>query len=458
MLLLDYKPRLLRRITFAIALLAPLTALPAFAQFQGVPAPRNSAPQQSAPAQAPASSSGGSGAAGNAMAIAAVVNEDIITVFDVQSRVAMFIATSGLENTPDMQRRLLPQVVQALVDERLKLQEAKRLKIETTDAEVRQAVDLIEQQNGMQPGTFRQMLNERGVDMGALYGQIEADVAWLKVVRQELRRDVNIAPEEVQSVMARLKANQGKPENQVSEIFLPINVNARDADVRALADRLVQQARGGTPFAALAQQFSQSPTAALGGDLGWVVRGELEEEVDAAIARMEPNEISDPIRATAGYHIIQLKARRDSGAADPLMAVITMSQLYIPTVGGRAPDAAKLREITEAVSTKVGNCDQMNELAKTMGGPGSGPLEPLRIGMLPDAVRDAVMKLPPDRVSPPIDVKGARIFAILCTRQDDSGLPSEEQVYGKLENDKLENVARQRLRDLRRQALIDIRL
>jgi peptidyl-prolyl cis-trans isomerase SurA len=173
---------------------------------------------------------------------------------------------------------------------------------------------------------------------------------------------------------------------------------------------------------------------------------------------MEPNEISDPIRTASGYHIVLLRGRRDSGAPDPQMAIVTMSQLYIPTIGGRAPDPARQREIVEAVSTRVANCDQMNALAKEMGGPGSGPIEPLRIGMLPDKVRDAVIDLRPGRVSPPIELTGGRLFVILCTRQDDSGLPSEEQVYAKLEGDKLENVARQRLRDLRRQALIDVRL
>ena len=85
------------------------------------------------------------------MSIAAVVNEDIITVFDVQSRLGMILATSGYENTPEMQRRLLPQVIDALIEDHIKLQEARRLKLTTTDAEIRESVDGIEERNGMQP-------------------------------------------------------------------------------------------------------------------------------------------------------------------------------------------------------------------------------------------------------------------------------------------------------------------
>jgi peptidyl-prolyl cis-trans isomerase SurA len=425
-----------------VVMMCAATALPGHAQ-QGRP---NAAPGTDA--------QGGAGA----MGIAAVVNEDIITVFDVQSRLGLFIATSGIENTPDIQRRILPQVIQGLIEERLKLQEARRLKIVTTEPEVRDAVGLIEANNNMQSGTFRKMLEEQGVDMGTLYAQIEADVAWVKVVRQELRRNVVIAPEEVKNVLDRLKANQGKPEYWLSEIFLPVNVNSAEGDVRQIADRLVQQARNGTPFQALAQQFSQSPTAAVGGDLGWVLQGELEDELDRAVENLEPNEISDPIRSTTGYHVLALRGRRAAGEPDPLMSVVTLSQIYLPTVGGRAMSDAQIAQITNTVVTQVTSCAQLNDLAARNGGPGSGPIDPLRVGGLPETVRNAVTQLPVGRVSAPLDVPGAKLIVMVCSRQDDSGLPGEEQIFGKLENDKLENLARQKLRDLRRQALVDVRI
>jgi peptidyl-prolyl cis-trans isomerase SurA len=396
--------------------------------------------------------------AGDRMAIAAVVNEDVITYYDLQSRVGLFLATSGIEATPEMKRRLLPQVVHALIDERLKIQEAKQNKLSVTDQEIREAVSNVEANNGMEAGAFRKMLTSKGVDMGTLYSQIEGEIAWAKVVRGNYVRDVIVTPTEVNNVLAKLKANQGKPEMQVSEIVLPVANGVRDADVRQVADRLVQQARSGTAFAALAQQFSQSPTAALGGDLGWIMKGDLEDEVEAVMARMEPKEISDPIRTASGYHIIQLNGRRNSGAAEPMMAAVTLVQIYLPTIGGRAPTPARLAQLSDAISTQISNCQQMEKWAKEIGGPGSGPIPELPIGALPDPVRDAVLKLPVGRISPPIAMPGARVFAMLCSRHDDTGLPSDEQVMAKLQQDKLENIAKQKLRDLRREALIDIRL
>lgn len=393
-----------------------------------------------------------------AMRIAAVVNEDVISLFDVQSRIQLFLITSGIEDTIEIRQRLLPQVMNALIEEKLKLQEARREEIEATEQDVLAAVQLIEQNNGMQPGAFSAMLNEQGIDPGTFYAQVEADVVWLRVVREVLARDISVSEEEVQAVIDRLIANQGKPEYLLGEIFLPIGLGSREADVLDLAQRLSEQARTGTPFPALAQQFSQSPTAAVGGDLGWITTGELEPELDRALVRMNPGEFSDPIRTVSGFTILALRDERATAEASPLMAAVTLSQVYLPTVGRTALSEQRIDQLSTALQTQVSSCDQMNNWATEIGGPGSGPVDLIRIGGLPEAVRDTVLDLPTGRVSPPVDVAGAKLFVMICEREEDSGLPSPNQVYSRLENEKLDTISRQRLRDLRRQALIDVRL
>ena len=389
--------------------------------------------------------------------IAAVINEDIITLFDVQSRANLVITTSGLENTPDMQRRLVPQVVDILIEERLKLQEAARLKIKITETEIRQSVESIEQRNNMPAGGFRAMLDGRGIDMSALNTQVEADLSWAKVVRQSLQSEVSVNPDEVNIVLARARANQGKAEYLLAEISLPVSSPAQEPVMRDMANRLVTQARGGTPFPSLAQQFSQSPTAVLGGDLGWVVRGEMEAEIDDILARLEPGQISDPLRTSVGYHIVMLRERRTAGAADPRMAVVTLNQIYLPTQGGRALAPERLAQLSETISGFT-TCEEMDKLGSELETPGSGPIPPVYVGSLPPVVANVVLALSPGRTSPAIEVGGARLFLQVCMRRDDSGVPSGEQIMSDLENEKLQNVARQRLRDLRRQALIDIRI
>ena len=394
----------------------------------------------------------------DAMRIAAVVNEDVISLFDVQSRIQLFLVTAGIEDSIEVRQRLLPQVMNALIEEKLKVQEARREEIETNQDEVLNAVQAIEQNNGMQPGAFRSMLAEAGIDPGTFYMQVEADVVWLKVVQQVLARDVTVSEEEVNVVIERLRANQGKPEYLLGEIFLPISAGARDADVRSLAQQLAEQARTGAPFPALAQQFSQAPTAAVGGDLGWVNSGELETELSRAVARMAAGDVSDPIRTLSGYTVLVLREERATAEASPLMAIVTLSQIYLQTVGRNALSSERINQLSQAIRTQVSSCEQMNQWASEVGGPGSGPVDLIRIGGLPQAVREAVLPLPIGQVSDAITVPGALLFAMVCSREEDDGLPSSDQVYGRLESEKLDTFSRQRIRDLRRQALIDVRL
>lgn len=395
---------------------------------------------------------------GAAMGIAAVVNEDVITAFDVQSRMGFFLVTSGVQNSLETQQRLLPQIIDSLVEERLKIQEARRLEIETTEEEIRGAVASIEARNGMRPGDFRVLLEEQGISVETFYGQIEADVAWGKVVREVLQREVNIAPEEVDTVLNKMRANQGKQEYRVAEIDLPIPSAAAEANVQQLANQLVTRAQSGTPFFSLAQQFSQSPTAAVGGDLGWVLMDDLDPQIARVVSSMAPGQISPAIRTGSGYRIVMLQDRRASGEPNPLRHVLEFSQIYLPTLGGRALTSDQLARYSNRVQTEVRSCEQMNRLADEFGGPGSGQRPMMYAGAVPENVRKEIINLPAGRVSPPIAVGGARLFLIICQRQDDTGLPSLRDVHARLEGEKLQTLANQKLRDLRRQALIDIRI
>jgi peptidyl-prolyl cis-trans isomerase SurA len=241
---------------------------------------------------------------------AAVVNDDIISVLDLAMRLQLAIIAAGVEDTQDLRRRLTPQVLNSLIDERLQLQEAKRLDIQVTDLQVAGALEQIAQQNNMTEGQFLTMLRNRGVIPTTLIDQIRAQIAWQGIVQRRVRPNVVIPPEEVEEVVSRLSARRGAIERRVAEIFVPVESTAKEAEAQADAVRLFEELRRGANFAGLARQFSQSGTAILGGDLGWVRDGELEEELNTVLAQMGPGEVSVPIRTLSGFHILFLREMR----------------------------------------------------------------------------------------------------------------------------------------------------
>lgn len=241
---------------------------------------------------------------------AAVVNDEVISVLDLAMRVRLAIVGAGVRDSQEVRRRLTPQVLRGLIDERLQLQEAERLDISVTDDDVARALQQIAEQNKMSEGEFLSMLRNRGIIPTTLIDQIRAQIAWQTVVRRRLRPTISISDEEVQEVADRLTVRQGSIERRVAEIFVAVESATQEEEAVANANRLIDQLLAGANFAGLARQFSQSGTANLGGDRGWIRDGELPEELNNALAQMGPGDVSAPIRTIAGFYILLLRDMR----------------------------------------------------------------------------------------------------------------------------------------------------
>ena len=159
---------------------------------------------------------------------------------------------------------------------------------------------------------LKAMLNKSGVYMSTLRGQIAAQIAWSKTVQGRYGGDVNVTPADVDAEMKRLAESADKPRFRVSEIFMPVDSPEEADKVKKDMEELETQIQLGAPFPAVARQFSQNPTAAQGGDLGWVLArpaaaGTRQGAADDAARQIVPQ----PIRAAGGYYILALRAREE---------------------------------------------------------------------------------------------------------------------------------------------------
>ena len=253
--------------------------------------------------------------------IAAVVNNDAISIPDLVARIDVAIVASRLRANEDLRRQLAPQVLRSLVDERLKVQEAERLGVTVSDAEMANARRGVEQRNGIAAGGLDDFLQRQGLNVATVTDQLRAEILWSKLVRGRLGAAVSVGEGEIDEALAQLEANRGRPEFRVAEIFLAVESSEQENEVRAAAESLFEQLKAGAKFDQIAGQFSQSATAAVGGDIGWVLEGELPGEIEAVLARMEPGRIAPPVRTFDGFSIVLLIDRRtvlsDAPAAGP---------------------------------------------------------------------------------------------------------------------------------------------
>src|SRR5207237_218537 len=138
---------------------------------------------------------------------------------------------------------------------------------------------------------------QAGVSADTFRQQLAAQLVWQKLVAARYGTDVLINEQKVDEAMDRLKKGADKPQFLVSEIFLAVDRPEDDAAIRTSANQIAEQIKQGAPFTAVAGQFSQSPSAADGGDIGWVVQGQLPEELDHALADLHPGDLAGPLRA-----------------------------------------------------------------------------------------------------------------------------------------------------------------
>lgn len=392
--------------------------------------------------------------------IAAIVNDEVVSVYDLASRVTLAIASARAQNNEATRRRITPQVLRSLIEEKVKMQEAKRLGITVSESDVNGALAQIEKQNDLPPGGLGQFLVRQGIAKAALVEQIETNIAWAKVVNARLRSSIAIGEDEIDDALTRIKANEGKPQQRISEIFLPINDPDEEPNVRLSADRIIQQLKSNARFESLARSFSQSASAAVGGDLGWTRQGELGGTLDAAVAALRPGEISPPIRTPAGYIIYLLKSRRTDPGLKGGRSIISLQTLVLPVKKGAAADVIA-GEMTRArnLASPARSCPQLGAIAKKNELPMSGNIGKVNLAQLPPEFQEVVRTLAINVASPPVRRADAVIVLMVCDRQEAAPPGGErERIRKSIMNQRLSAAAQRYLRDLRRAAFVDVRL
>lgn len=390
--------------------------------------------------------------------IAAVVNDEAVTMHEVEMRTRIALLSSQLPDSLEVRRRVVPQVIRKLIDERLQTQEARRLKIAVGEDDISRGIASIEEQNRMRPGSLEPGLRGAGIDASMLRRQVEAEIGWLKVVRTNLLPTIKISNEEIELRLEQVRAGAGQPEYLLAEIVLPVDAAENETEVRKLAERILQQAGGGIPFAALAHQFSQSPSAAAGGDLGWLSESMLDPDLAATIRELEPGRMSPPVRTASAYHIVMLRDRRIAGRGNPDAVQLALAQLFIPAQDGAQRQAATARIVEIAGAAR--SCADFDEAAKRHSLTQSGRMGAVSAGDLPPSLKTGLLRLKTMEKTPPIQgPEGVRVV-MLCGRTDPPGdsLPNSDDIRQRLEAERLDLLARRHLRNLRRSAFIENRL
>ncbi len=396
----------------------------------------------------------------DAVRIAAVVNDEPISVLDLLARSKLMLLTLSQPATPENIRQIAASVLRQLVEEKLQVQEAKARGLKVPDEEVQAEMDGLERVNGLPRGGLKRMFEANQIPMETLASQIRARLLWQRAVLRKMGPPTLLmSDEEIDEVLRQIQANKGKPEYLVAEIVLNVDEQTESlASARATVAQIAEQLRNGGSFQALARQVSQSASAAVGGDLGWVSTGQLDPILEARLQRMNPGELSEPIQTPGALHILLLRDRRIAGAprpppqarpapppqGQPIPAAATPAPAPAPrpavataslTDGNRAQNVRTLQYLfplapntppataqdlmarIAAATREAKNCTEFAGLGAKLGVGQPIDLGRVRVSELNPSIQFAAASLPIGRPSDPVRLPVGVIVLMVCQRE-----------------------------------------
>jgi peptidyl-prolyl cis-trans isomerase SurA len=395
----------------------------------------------------------------NVRTATAKVNGAVITGTDINQRVALVLAASERDGLPPEEMNALRmQVLRNLIDETLQIQAAAAQDMAVSQEQVEQRYEALARQNFSQnPAQMDAYLIGVGSSPAALKRQIEGELAWNNLLRRNVAPFINVSSEEVNDTMERLKTSRGQEEYRIAEIYLSATPETSEA-VSQNAARIIGQIREGGSFQAYARQFSESTTAAVGGDLGFVRLATLPEEMAEVARDLQPGQIVGPVPIPGGFVIMLLLDKRQVLTADPRDATLSLKQIAIDFPEGITQDqaAAKVEEFANAVGT-IRGCGDAARVAQTVDATVVDN-NSIAVRDLPEQLQGSLLQLQVGQSTPPFGSleDGVRVL-LLCGRDDPqmSNEPDFDQIMDRIEQERISKRAQRFLRDLRTDALIE---
>lgn len=425
------------RLVAAIALmvLGCVSAAPGLAQAPPAPAAPAAAATPAAPVRPPPV---------RGEAIAAIVNDEVISTFDVNQRTLLLLITSGIQPTEEILRQVRETALRSLIDEHLQMQEAKRTETKVDPRQIDAALQDFAVSNRTTLDVVERQLGSAGVGIATLRKRFEATQTWNRVVMRMYGQRVRISESQVAETLNRLSEYATKTQYDVLAILIPVDRPQEQAEAEKGALSLIDAIKKGAPFAQVAKQFSALPSSANGGELGWLADSEIAPaELRPVIEKMQPGTLAGPIPGAGGFYILALRAKRDGGAVSHK---VTLKQISAP---------AAQRGLVDTLRRRVRGCETVDAAVAGQAGVEAADLGETDEKDLADDTRDQIARTAVGTASEVFESDGKARSLVVCARDSTgSAVPTRQQVENQLETAEYEMLSERHLRNLRREATI----
>ena len=398
--------------------------------------------------------------------IVAVVNQELVTASEVQQRLARVREEAARNRTPlPPPGALRKQVVDALVDERVMVTNARDSGMRVDEPELDRAVANVAQQNQLTTAQLRDRLRQEGISYAKFRDNLRDQILVERVREREVISRIKISDAEIDDLIEKRRQAAGAAnELAIAQILVSVPEGAAEAVVaerRARAEAALQRVRAGEDFGAVAREISEDANRAAGGEITMRPADRLPDLFVRAVQRLKPGEVApELLRSGAGFHALKLVDRKDSAA-------FTIDQsrvrhiLLRPSAELTAEAAARrLLQFKRDIAAGTRTFEQLaRENSEDGSAPQGGDLGWASPGSFVPEFEQAVAALPIGGISDPVTTRfGLHLVQVVDRRKttlDNRQL--REQARNILREQKFEDAFTEWLRDLRGRSYIEFR-
>lgn len=386
----------------------------------------------------------------NAYSAAAVVNDTLITNYDVEQRMRLLRLLG--QNPPDPRSAAL----ETLIDDKLREQAARAQGIQLTDERITEALNEFGRQRNMTGSQLVSRLGKQGVTRQAVVDLVANQVAYRDAMRARFLSRATPTETELESAALRAPGTANMSV-LLAEIVLPY-AERGPLKTEELAEQLYNSLSGGSSFAAAARKYSRANSARKGGKVGWLKLDTVPPQIASQLAILQDGQVTRPIPIPQGVAILQLIESKVESTDDTSNAVtVTLGRVIIPLgVNASETDVIAAQAEAERLRSSVRACAQIEE-RKAEFGTGTGVMGPVTIDKLQSNEQAAVRRLSIGQSSSPVRVTEGMAVLILCDRSGVQDLAVLEQVRTQVINERMASYANGYLTELRRDAVIEYR-
>ena len=370
----------------------------------------------------------------NKSKIISIINDMPITTFDLNERLNIFLTESNLDKNSDNKIKFKDAIINTLIEEELKFQEAQRIDPNLILRAEKKAENLLQLNFGPEREKIEKNLKTFGASYQHFLRLFTADVIWSSIIKSKYEKQFIKIEEEVKIRLNELEINFQKPHFKLSEIIVRKKNNTNNEKSRLLIKNIIQSINNGANFHSLAKQFSSSESRKNSGRLGWIQKERITSEYLEIIETLKVGQISKPIETEDSFTVLKLEGKIINGQRDELETILELVKLLYPLDSSNEDDIEKAKIKLKKDLMIINDCNKFRALHINYGNKNIAESGKFQIYNLNEKIKNEVLFLKKNEKSDPIVTKNGLISLMVCDRYlPDIGLKAKDDIKRELE-------------------------